>query len=831
MTKKLSTPFATDSTLRNDVPVNATSDQTSKGIIGYNNGWTSINKLPLENGGQPPYMEDLNGVLFDITSNISDINKGLPQYYDDAFATLIGGYPTGARLCLSDNSGFVVSTISSNQNNPNTNMTGWIYSESAGQITAVESYSDLSSLQEKPNKTVYVRTRGFYKYNGLKWVKISTETLNPLMFGAVDDKTVDSSDALQAMIDTGALSFDLGGGSFGISKTIYTRNDYTKFFNGRIYVLDGWTEKTKPMIATSNNYCTFENLWGDCNGTVAAGQFNAIDSVKGVNGTTPCGVFIGSYDNNQAHYTTVKNCYGTRSQGGQPVFGFGGIDKCYFTKIIDCTAEFTGSMFFTQSAYNEVINPTCINCNDAGIAFNTGGGAYGKVIGGFVSNCRYGGIAVESNAHNIDITDVTFRQPASNSVMQRGDILFSSFVADQSPCYASTVKCCSFYIDGTDAGSNGAYTYGVNISGGNNINITDNDFYAGDGTTYTGSHHALVFASMDLYDVTNIKIHGNRVNRAQTLKVFGGDTTKVYPLNNVTIKDNIIDTTGQTIYFPQGNSKVYPMGGGSAGILVELNTFVNTAPRLIDGSTYPMPSCGVGLVFGKNTFLNQEIRALYLWDRPAYTASQVSPNSLGKFSNEVGEYIADSKPTYGFWKSGDKISKTALSSSDSVYGWLCVATGMYTTVSWTTGTAYNLDDVVYFNGKSYVCVKAGTAGSTFTEASNLFDVVSDGACSWKYLGSVFPQFIDIKGQGTSQAVTYTVSSDVSIPANSSYTVQIGYSEARNADTFIVSHSVITTGMIIQAYCPSDNNATIQYTNPTTSAITLKAGTTIVKKII
>lgn len=125
MTKKLSTPFAVNSTLRNDVPVKATTEQTAKGIIGYADGWTSINKLPIDNGGQAPWMEDINGVLHDITGNISDINKGLPQYFDTDFATSIGGYPIGARLCLDDNSEYVVSTIASNSNNPNSNMTGW----------------------------------------------------------------------------------------------------------------------------------------------------------------------------------------------------------------------------------------------------------------------------------------------------------------------------------------------------------------------------------------------------------------------------------------------------------------------------------------------------------------------------------------------------------------------------------------------------------------------------------------------------------------------------------------------------------------------------------
>ena len=125
MAKKLSTPFANNSTLKNDVPVVATTDQTSKGIVGYNNGWTSINKLPLENGGQPPCMEDFNGVLYDVTGNIVDINRGLPQYFDSNYATLIGGYPKGSRLSLDNNSSIVISLIDANNNNPNSNMTGW----------------------------------------------------------------------------------------------------------------------------------------------------------------------------------------------------------------------------------------------------------------------------------------------------------------------------------------------------------------------------------------------------------------------------------------------------------------------------------------------------------------------------------------------------------------------------------------------------------------------------------------------------------------------------------------------------------------------------------
>lgn len=221
MTKKLSTPFAINSTLRNDVPVNATNDQANKGIVGYNNGWTSINKLPLENGGQPPYMEDMNGLFFDITGNIVDINKGLPQYYDDAYATLIGGYPVGARLVLDDNSTTVISTISNNQNNPNTNMTGWVTFANLEARFIVDSIADLANISAKDGKLVYVKSYysgankgggkriyvssranendGFLCING--WVLVLDNSIvNSYQAGAYGDGTTDDRPYIEKFI-------------------------------------------------------------------------------------------------------------------------------------------------------------------------------------------------------------------------------------------------------------------------------------------------------------------------------------------------------------------------------------------------------------------------------------------------------------------------------------------------------------------------------------------------------------------------------------------------------------------------------------------------------
>lgn len=697
-------------------------------------------------------------------------------------------------------------------------------------ITHVDSIEALNAVTNLwGGRIIYVKDIGNYRYDSFikKWVYVQYLKKNsPYFYGAVNDKTVDSSDALQRMIDSGQLSFDLEGGEFGVSKMFKTKYPYTQIRNGRIYVLDDWDNNDWCVIGVAHSYCTFEDLWGDCNGTVSAGYFSGIDTVKGVNGVTDCKSFIGA--TSTAHYTNAVRCYGTRSQGGSPVFSFGGIDQCLYTKLIDCTAEFTGSMFFTQSAHNEVINPTCVNCNDAGIAFNTGGAKYGKVIGGTVSNCRYGGIAVESNSHNIDIFGVTFRQPATNSVMQKGDVLFSSFTAGESPCYQGSVSACKFYMDGAWSGDNNSYNYGVRLEGANNISISDNDLFCGDQGAYTGSHHALVFATLDLYSVTDIKIQGNRVNRGQTLKIFKGDTTASYGINDVIIKDNIIDTTGHTIYFPSGNSATYPMGGGSVGILVEDNTFVKTSQRLVDGATYVMNNCGFGLVFGRNTYLNQVPRSLMLWDKYVYTSSNYEPYSFGKVADELGRYISDTLPTKGFWKQGDLIYKSNIDSTTQVVGWQCIVGGLFPTAGWAPSTSFTLDQVVYFNNKSYVCVVAGTSGATFTESSTLVEVVSDGVCSWKYVGSSTPQFAEIRNTQSIQSVSQAVSS-TTIAAGSSTTVTFAYSEARDGDKLVPTYSTDIGMLFVSAWCPADNNVSVRFSNLTGASIILAEGAVTVNK--
>ena len=410
MTKKLSTPFANDSTLRNDVPVNATSDQASKGIIGYNNGWTTINKLPLENGGQPPYMEDINGVLFDITSNISDINKGLPQYYDDSFSTLLGGYPIGARLCLNDNSGFVVSTITNNQNNPNTNMSGWQYLrdvEVKDRTVGVNSIADLLKLTAWENRFVFVASYndypftvpsikkteggGYFKYisalssvndggiciNGWVRQKATYNYLTPEMFGAVGDGSTDDYQAIQNMLNAGASGcvFEFDG-----SKSHYN----AMANNGTAIDVDKrnlWKRTLPSTFKFNNAELKVRTPLAVANGTYSdtGGYVLLLDSIDGIyvydaniNGNSPLGTvkWIDMTD----WYNAPKDTYCVGNTGFEGIkFSYcknikftGKAQRCGFNIFLDHCEHFKIDAF-TQLAMQSIQGIIDSNNTDAAL--------------------------------------------------------------------------------------------------------------------------------------------------------------------------------------------------------------------------------------------------------------------------------------------------------------------------------------------------------------------------------------------------------------------------------------------------------------------------------
>ena len=144
-TRLISTPFAQEGEKTEIQNVTGEFDNSAT----YQLGFPPITMQSIRLGGKPPKGTDFNGVLFDITENISFLCKGGRYQYNAGLSTLIGGYPKGSNLLLDDNVTEVVSTVAGNQNNPNTNMTGWILKPN--KTTAVNVADASGETQQQVN--------------------------------------------------------------------------------------------------------------------------------------------------------------------------------------------------------------------------------------------------------------------------------------------------------------------------------------------------------------------------------------------------------------------------------------------------------------------------------------------------------------------------------------------------------------------------------------------------------------------------------------------------------------------------------------------------------
>ena len=144
-TRLISTPFAQEGEKTEIQNVTGEFDNSAT----YRLGFPPLTMQSIRLGGKPPKGTDFNGVLFDITENISFLCKGGRYQYNAGLSTLIGGYPEGSNLLLDDNVTEVVSTVAGNQNNPNTDMTGWILKPN--RTTAVNVADASGETQQQVN--------------------------------------------------------------------------------------------------------------------------------------------------------------------------------------------------------------------------------------------------------------------------------------------------------------------------------------------------------------------------------------------------------------------------------------------------------------------------------------------------------------------------------------------------------------------------------------------------------------------------------------------------------------------------------------------------------
>lgn len=104
------------------------------GRAGFNLGFSPINMTPVAAGGIPPWGEDFNGILYDLSAAIQFLQAGRAFPFNQDFATAIGGYDKGALVANpSDLSQVYESTIDSNILPPPS--AGWKIAGAVNQAT------------------------------------------------------------------------------------------------------------------------------------------------------------------------------------------------------------------------------------------------------------------------------------------------------------------------------------------------------------------------------------------------------------------------------------------------------------------------------------------------------------------------------------------------------------------------------------------------------------------------------------------------------------------------------------------------------------------------
>ena len=106
------------------IPV-ASQISVTGGAASLTDGFPPLNSIQTFSGGIPPFMQDMNGILNEVTKWQQWQGAGGTVQYDAAFSTSIGGYPKGAVLLSALGNSLWVSTTENNTTNPDGGGAGW----------------------------------------------------------------------------------------------------------------------------------------------------------------------------------------------------------------------------------------------------------------------------------------------------------------------------------------------------------------------------------------------------------------------------------------------------------------------------------------------------------------------------------------------------------------------------------------------------------------------------------------------------------------------------------------------------------------------------------
>jgi len=133
------------------------------GAASLTDGFPPVTFLPVAAGGTPPFGQDFNGLLNQITAWVRALTAGMVVPFDAGFQAAIGGYPFKARVLSGVTAGLIwESQIDNNLSNPDTGGANWsvpvfVDPSTAGLIIGAGPNGSNIRLQgtgAAPNKTI-----------------------------------------------------------------------------------------------------------------------------------------------------------------------------------------------------------------------------------------------------------------------------------------------------------------------------------------------------------------------------------------------------------------------------------------------------------------------------------------------------------------------------------------------------------------------------------------------------------------------------------------------------------------------------------------------------
>ena len=257
---KISIPWARDDGTKATIP-ETSQIGIADGRASFPDGFVPLNGTPKAAGGIPPFKQDMNGILYAITNVLKWTCSGGMFKRDATFQSAISGYPQGAVLLKSDNSGLWFNTTDGNTTNPDAGGAGWqhidprLYANAGGTTSAYTATFDPAITVLTNALTVYLDTTSVgtnttttptFSTNGLTALTIKRQGGVALIIGDLPQRAILQYDSVNTCW---LLLNPLNDASNGY-QSITTNSAITASYAGKIISVNGGVTVTLPALST-----------------------------------------------------------------------------------------------------------------------------------------------------------------------------------------------------------------------------------------------------------------------------------------------------------------------------------------------------------------------------------------------------------------------------------------------------------------------------------------------------------------------------------------------------------------------------------------------------